>query len=80
MTDKEIISGMLKRADERQKKIQRLEAENEILRILIKSKDTDIANQDLVIRKLVVAMRRMVSLIPEDTGDGAKSGEEKADK
>lgn len=80
MTDKEIISGMLKRADERQKKIQRLEAENEILRILIKSKDTDIANQDLVIRKLVVAMKRMVSLIPEDTGNSAKSGEEKADK
>ena len=80
MTDKEIISGMLKRADERQKKIQRLEAEIEILRILIKSKDTDIANQDLVIRKLVVAMKRMVGLIPEDTGDGAKSGEEKADK
>lgn len=80
MTDREHMRHMLKRADEREEKIRCLEAENTILRLLAVSKDVDIAERDAIIRKMFAAMKRMVKLIPEEDGGGAKKTTSKAEK
>lgn len=65
MTDREHMSFMLKRADEREAKIQALEIQKELLLDTVEAKNEAIAKRDAVIHKMYAVMKRMATMIPD---------------
>lgn len=65
MTDREHMSFMLKKADEREAKIQALEIQKELLLDTVEAKNEAIAKRDAVILKMYAAMKRMAAMIPD---------------
>lgn len=59
------MSFMLKRADEREAKIQALEIQKELLLDTVEAKNEAIAKRDAVILKMYAAMKRMATMIPD---------------
>lgn len=65
MTDREHMSFMLKKADEREAKIQALEIQKELLLDTVEAKNEAIAKRDAVILKMYAVMKRMATMIPD---------------
>ncbi len=60
------MSYMLKKADEREARIQALEVQKELLLAAVEAKNEAIAKRDGVILKMYAAMKRMAKMIPEN--------------
>lgn len=65
MTDREHMSFMLKKADEREAKIQALEIQKELLLDTVEAKNEAIGKRDAVILKMYAVMKRMATMIPD---------------
>lgn len=59
------MSFMLKKADEREAKIQALEIQKELLLDTVEAKNEAIAKRDAVILKMYAVMKRMATMIPD---------------
>lgn len=66
MTDREHMKYMLKRADEREARIQALEVQRELLCDALEAKNEAIAKKDAVMLKMYAVMKRMAAMIPEN--------------
>ena len=59
------MSFMLKKADEREAKIQALEIQKELLLDTVEAKNEAIAKRDAVIHNMYAVMKRMATMIPD---------------
>lgn len=57
---------MLKRADEREARIQALEVQRELLCDALEAKNEAIAKKDEIMLKMYAVMKRMAAMIPEN--------------